>query len=109
MNYRKGMMTSQYLNQINPNHKDVLSLMDNALFKGSDYVFGRNHKTKPIWLSLLVYKTNYIRLQYVWSERQMDTVQHYTYKQKALIMTWHAYSFQSNIYFTRANQSTEIL
>jgi hypothetical protein len=38
MNYRKAYDDLQYLNQINPNYKDVLSLMDNALFKGSDYV-----------------------------------------------------------------------
>ena len=38
MNCRKAYDDLQYLNQINPNYKDVLSLMDNALFKGSDYV-----------------------------------------------------------------------
>lgn len=38
MDYRKAYDDLQYLNQINPNYKDVLSLMDNALFKGSDYV-----------------------------------------------------------------------
>jgi hypothetical protein len=38
MNFRKAYDDLEYLNQINPNYKDVLSLMDNALFKGSDYV-----------------------------------------------------------------------
>ncbi|CAM3099402.1 hypothetical protein [Flavobacterium frigoris] len=38
MNFRKAYDDLGYLNQINPNYKDVLSLMDNALFKGSDYV-----------------------------------------------------------------------
>ncbi|SEA72018.1 hypothetical protein SAMN05443667_107237 [Flavobacterium gillisiae] len=38
INFRKAYDDLEYLNQINPNYKDVLSLMDNALFKGSDYV-----------------------------------------------------------------------
>jgi hypothetical protein len=38
MNYRKAYDDLDYLNQINPNYKDVLSLMDKALFKGSDFV-----------------------------------------------------------------------
>lgn len=38
MNFRKAYDDLGYLNQINPNYKDVLSLMDNALFIGSDYV-----------------------------------------------------------------------
>jgi hypothetical protein len=38
INFRKAYDDLGYLNQINPNYKDVLSLMDNALFKGSDYV-----------------------------------------------------------------------
>ncbi|NGY37065.1 hypothetical protein FQU23_006005 [Flavobacterium sp. XN-5] len=38
MNFRKAYDDLQYLNQINPNYKDVLTLMDNALYKGSDYV-----------------------------------------------------------------------
>lgn len=38
MNFRNAYDDLGYLNQINPNYKDVLSLMDNALFKGSDYV-----------------------------------------------------------------------
>ncbi|MEZ7505054.1 hypothetical protein [Flavobacterium sp. Arc2] len=38
MNFRKAHDDLGYLNQINPNYKDVLSLMDDALFKGSDYV-----------------------------------------------------------------------
>lgn len=38
INFRKAYDDLGYLNQINPKYKDVLSLMDNALFKGSDYV-----------------------------------------------------------------------
>ncbi|PKH68396.1 hypothetical protein CXF59_03430 [Flavobacterium sp. ALD4] len=38
MNFRKAYDDLEYLNKINPNYKDVLSLMDNALLKGSDYV-----------------------------------------------------------------------
>ncbi|TDD77034.1 hypothetical protein [Flavobacterium caseinilyticum] len=38
MNYRKAYDDLDYLNQINPNYKDVLRLMDDARFKGSDYV-----------------------------------------------------------------------
>lgn len=38
MNLRKGYDDLDYLNQINPNYKDVLRLMDEAKFKGSDYV-----------------------------------------------------------------------
>ena len=39
MNFRKAYDDLDYLNQINPNYKDVLQLMDEAKFKGSDYVF----------------------------------------------------------------------
>ena len=39
MNFRKAYDDLAYLNQINPNYKDVLRLMDDAKFKGSDYVF----------------------------------------------------------------------
>lgn len=38
MNFRKAYDDLDYLNQINPNYKNVLSLMDEAKFKGSDYV-----------------------------------------------------------------------
>ena len=38
MNFRKAYDDLEYLNQINPNYKDVLKLMDDAKFKGSDYI-----------------------------------------------------------------------
>ena len=38
MNFRKAYDDLDYLNQINPGYKDVLRLMDDAKFKGSDYV-----------------------------------------------------------------------
>lgn len=38
MNFRKAYDDLDYLNQINPNYKNVLQLMDEAKFKGSDYV-----------------------------------------------------------------------
>ncbi|MFV8334312.1 hypothetical protein [Flavobacterium sp. GSP14] len=38
MNYRQAFDDLEYLNQINPNYKNVLQLMDEAKFKGSDYV-----------------------------------------------------------------------
>ena len=38
MNFRKAYDDLSYLNQINPNYKDVLRLLDDAKFKGSDYV-----------------------------------------------------------------------
>lgn len=38
MNFRKAYDDLGYLNQINPNYKDVLKLMDDAKFKGNDYV-----------------------------------------------------------------------
>lgn len=38
MNYRKAYNDLDYLNQINPNYKDVLRLMDEAKLRGSDYV-----------------------------------------------------------------------
>ena len=38
MNFRKAYDDLDYLNQINPNYKDVLRLMDDVKFKGSDYV-----------------------------------------------------------------------
>ena len=38
LNFRKAFDDLEYLNQINPNYKDVLRLMDEAKFKGSDYV-----------------------------------------------------------------------
>lgn len=38
MNFRKGYNDLDYLNQINPNYKNVLQLMDEAKFKGIDYV-----------------------------------------------------------------------
>lgn len=39
MNFRKAYDDLVYLNQINPNYKDVSQLIDDARFKGSDYVF----------------------------------------------------------------------
>jgi hypothetical protein len=38
MNYRKAYDDLIYLNQINPNYKKVLDLLDEAHFKGTDYV-----------------------------------------------------------------------
>lgn len=38
MNFRKAFDDLWYLNQITPNYKNVLQLMDEAKFKGSDYV-----------------------------------------------------------------------
>lgn len=38
MNYRKAYDDLVYLNQINPGYKDVASLMNEALLKGTDYV-----------------------------------------------------------------------
>ncbi|MFV5699247.1 hypothetical protein ACM55H_12840 [Flavobacterium sp. ZT3R17] len=38
MNFRKAFDDLDYLNQINPNYKNVLQLIDEAKFKGSDYV-----------------------------------------------------------------------
>lgn len=38
MNFRKAFNDLNYLNQINPNYKDVLKLMDEAKFKGCDFV-----------------------------------------------------------------------
>jgi hypothetical protein len=38
MNFRKAFNDLNYLNQINPNYKDVLRLMDEAKFKGCDFV-----------------------------------------------------------------------
>jgi hypothetical protein len=38
MNFRKAYDDLDYLNQINPNYKNVFQLMDEAKFKGSDYV-----------------------------------------------------------------------
>jgi hypothetical protein len=38
MNFRKAYDDLDYLNQINPNYKNVLQLMNEAKFKGSDYV-----------------------------------------------------------------------
>jgi hypothetical protein len=38
MNYRKAYDDLTYLNQINPNYKNVLDLLNEALFKGTDYV-----------------------------------------------------------------------
>ena len=38
MNFRKAYDDLDYLNQINPNYKNVQQLMDDAKFKGSDYV-----------------------------------------------------------------------
>lgn len=38
MNYRKAYDDLDYLNKINPNYKDVIRLMDDAQFRGSDYV-----------------------------------------------------------------------
>jgi hypothetical protein len=39
MNFRKAFDDLTYLNEINPNYKNVLNLMDEAHFKGTDYVF----------------------------------------------------------------------
>lgn len=38
MNFRKAYDDLAYLNQINPNFKNVLSLMDDSKFRGTDYV-----------------------------------------------------------------------
>ncbi|MFC6877577.1 hypothetical protein ACFQZF_12935 [Flavobacterium myungsuense] len=38
MNFRRAYDDLNYLNQINPNYKDVIKLMDDAKFKGTDYV-----------------------------------------------------------------------
>ena len=38
MNFRKAYNDLDYLNKINPNYKNVLQLLDEALFKGSDYI-----------------------------------------------------------------------
>jgi hypothetical protein len=38
MNFRKAYDDLNYLNQINPNYKNVVTLMDEAQFKGMDYV-----------------------------------------------------------------------
>ena len=38
MNFRKAYDDLEYLNKINPNYKNVLQLLDEAFFKGSDYV-----------------------------------------------------------------------
>ena len=38
MNFRKAYDDLDYLNKINPNYKNVLQLLDEAYFKGSDYV-----------------------------------------------------------------------
>ena len=38
MSFRKAYDDLNYLNQINPNYKNVLTLMEEALFKGTDYV-----------------------------------------------------------------------
>ena len=38
MNFRKAYDDLTYLNQINPGYKNVIQLMDDAKFKGSDYV-----------------------------------------------------------------------
>ena len=38
MNFRKAFNDLNYLNQINPNYKDALKLMDEAKFKGCDFV-----------------------------------------------------------------------
>ena len=38
MNYRKAYDDLTYLNQINPNYKNVSDLLDEAHFKGTDYV-----------------------------------------------------------------------
>lgn len=38
MNFRKAHDDLNYLNQINPNYKNTLDLMNEALFKGTDYV-----------------------------------------------------------------------
>jgi hypothetical protein len=38
MNFRKAYDDLDYLNQINPGYKDALRFMDEAKFKGSDYV-----------------------------------------------------------------------
>ena len=38
MNFRKAYDDLDYLNQINPNYKNVVTLMEEAQFKGTDYV-----------------------------------------------------------------------
>jgi hypothetical protein len=50
MNFRKAYDDLDYLNQINPGYKDVLRLMDDAKFKGSDYVlvYTKNETTMII-------------------------------------------------------------
>jgi hypothetical protein len=38
LNFRKAFDDLSYINQINPNYKDVLKLMEQARFKGTDFV-----------------------------------------------------------------------
>ena len=38
MNFRKAYYNLTYLNQINPNYKNIFDLLDEAKFKGNDYV-----------------------------------------------------------------------
>lgn len=39
LNFRKAFDDLEYLNKINPNYKNVLQLMDESKFKGSDFVW----------------------------------------------------------------------
>jgi len=50
MNFRKAYDDLAYLNEINPNYKNVLNLMDEAHFKGTDYVlvYAKNETDKII-------------------------------------------------------------
>lgn len=50
MNFRKAYDDLAYLNEINPNYKNVSSLMDDTRFKGTDYVlvYAKNETDKII-------------------------------------------------------------
>ncbi|HQF48341.1 MAG TPA: hypothetical protein PLO52_07460 [Flavobacterium alvei] len=54
MNFRKAFDDLSYLNEINPNYKNVVSLMDEAHYKGTDYVFvnAKNETDKIIPIRL---------------------------------------------------------
>ena len=50
MNFRKAYDDLTYLNEINPNYKNVVSMMEEARFKGTDYVcvYAKNETDKII-------------------------------------------------------------
>ncbi len=54
MSFRKAYDDLGYLNEINPNYKNVISLMDEAHYKGTDYVFvnAKNETDKIIPIRL---------------------------------------------------------